>query len=84
MLGELRYKYEGKMENGIEQKQREKIKEKIEKEKKKNFFQRIKKREFRENYAHKTQQQELSQENLIVFEVSEWYLPVMETKRCYI
>ena len=35
-------------------------------------------------WAHKTQQKELGQENLIVFEVSELYLPVMEAKRCYI
>jgi len=64
--------------------ERKNTRENRKEKKKKNFFQRIKKREFRENYAHKTQQQELSQENLIVFEVSEWYLPVMEAKRCYI
>lgn len=51
MWGKLGIKYEGKMENGVEQKLREKIQEKIEK-KKKNFFQRIKKGGFRENYEH--------------------------------
>ena len=83
MWGKLGYKYEGKMENGVEQKLREKIQEKI--EKKKKLFPKKKARGIQgQLWAHKTQQKELGQENLIVFEVSEFYLPKMEAKRCYI
>lgn len=72
------------MEYGIKMKWKERIQEKIEnKQTNPNFPQRIKKGEFRENCEH-IRHSSKGQENLIVFEFSEFYLSAVGTQRCYI